>query len=76
MLTSTLTVKGQVTIPASVRRALGLRQGDRVGFIVEEDRVVLLPVVMDMDAAFGLVQPGRSASLEEMETALHEQRQP
>ncbi len=76
MLTSTLTAKGQVTIPASVRRSLGLRQGDRIGFITEGDRVVLLPVVMEIDAAFGLVQPARSVGLEEMETVPRKQERP
>jgi len=67
MKTSTLTAKGQVTIPCSVRRNLGIHQGDRVGFIVEEDKVVLLPVIKDIGAAFGLVTAKRSASLEDME---------
>jgi AbrB family looped-hinge helix DNA binding protein len=32
-MTATLTRKGQVTIPASVRAALGLETGDRVAFV-------------------------------------------
>jgi AbrB family looped-hinge helix DNA binding protein len=70
MKTSTLTAKGQVTIPSSVRKNLGIHQGDQVGFIVEEDKVVLLPVIKDIGAAFGLVKAKRSASLEDMEKAI------
>lgn len=36
-----LTSKGQVTIPKSVRRALGLQEGDSVVFRVEGGRAVL-----------------------------------
>ena len=43
---STLTSKGQVTIPKSVRDLLGLRPGAQVGFKVAEDgRVYLEPKV-------------------------------
>jgi AbrB family looped-hinge helix DNA binding protein len=41
---STLTVKGQATIPKAVREHLGLKPGDRVKFFVHPDgSVVLLP---------------------------------
>jgi antitoxin PrlF len=36
-----LTSKGQITVPKSVRDALGLEPGDRVMFRVERDRAVL-----------------------------------
>ena len=36
-----LTSKGQVTIPASVREALELREGDEVVFRVERSRAVM-----------------------------------
>jgi AbrB family looped-hinge helix DNA binding protein len=31
---STITSKGQVTIPAEVRKHLGLKTGDKVGFVI------------------------------------------
>jgi AbrB family looped-hinge helix DNA binding protein len=34
METTTMTSKGQVTIPKSVRQQLGLRQGAKVAFVV------------------------------------------
>ncbi|PZS01131.1 MAG: hypothetical protein DLM70_12420 [Chloroflexi bacterium] len=34
---STLTSKGQVTIPIEVRRHLGLNQGDKVIFVIEDE---------------------------------------
>ncbi|MFB6249310.1 MAG: AbrB/MazE/SpoVT family DNA-binding domain-containing protein, partial [Salinibacter sp.] len=41
MPTTTLTSRGQTTIPKSIREALQLRPGDRVEFILEGDQVVL-----------------------------------
>ncbi len=38
---SRLTKKYQATIPASVRAALGLRQGDSVAFLVTGDQVTM-----------------------------------
>ena len=38
---SRLTVKGQATIPKAVRDRLGLHQGDRVIFVLENDQVIL-----------------------------------
>lgn len=39
---STITSKGQVTIPAEVRHHLGVRTRDRVVFVLEADGVVRL----------------------------------
>lgn len=41
--TATITSKGQITIPQEVRRRLGLKQGDKVTFEVEDGRTVLKP---------------------------------
>ncbi len=41
---STVTTKGQVTIPVSIRKKYGLHANDRVDFITEGDRIILIPV--------------------------------
>jgi AbrB family looped-hinge helix DNA binding protein len=41
---STVTGKGQVTIPKSIRDALGINPNDRVAFIREGERVLLHPI--------------------------------
>ena len=41
---STITTKGQVTIPVSIRKKYGLCANDRVDFITEGDRILLIPV--------------------------------
>jgi len=40
-LQSTLTSKGQVTVPVEIRRKLGLRQGDRVEFAEKDEDTVI-----------------------------------
>jgi AbrB family looped-hinge helix DNA binding protein len=70
MRTSAVTRKGQVTIPVGVRKRLGLRQGDRVAFVDEDDRIVLKPIQNDVRAAFGLVKVRRSVSLGQMDDAI------
>lgn len=39
---STVSSKGQVTIPASVRRAIGVRTGDKILFVRRDDGTVSL----------------------------------
>ena len=41
--TSTISSKGQITVPVEVRHRLGLKQGDRVEFVYEDGRTVLRP---------------------------------
>jgi len=40
---STISSKGQVTVPQEIRSRLGLRTGDRVEFVVEEGRTTIRP---------------------------------
>jgi antitoxin PrlF len=40
---STISSKGQVTVPIEVRHRLGLKAGDRVDFVYEDGRTVLRP---------------------------------
>jgi AbrB family looped-hinge helix DNA binding protein len=39
-----ITTKGQITIPKEIREALGLREGDRVIFMIEGERAVIRKV--------------------------------
>jgi antitoxin PrlF len=40
---STISSKGQLTVPQEIRKRLGLEAGDRVEFVVEEGRTVIRP---------------------------------
>ena len=67
-----MTSKGQITLPKEIRLKLGLKQGDRVRFIVEDDgRVRLLPAKRDVSELMGILpKPTRRLSLEEMDEAV------
>lgn len=41
--TSTISSKGQITVPSEVRRRLGVKAGDRVEFVFEAGQTVLRP---------------------------------
>jgi AbrB family looped-hinge helix DNA binding protein len=57
---ATVTSKGQVTLPKSVRQALGLEAGDRVIFRVHEGLAVLAKVPDFLDLAGTVpVPPGK-----------------
>jgi antitoxin PrlF len=54
MQQSTLTSKGQITIPKFVRDSMALRAGDKVEFVLTESNEVLLrPVTKKVDEVFG-----------------------
>jgi AbrB family looped-hinge helix DNA binding protein len=75
MAIATLTSKGQVTIPKTVRDALHLHSGDKLEFIISQNGEVLIrPVTKKVDDVFGrLHKPGRkAASVEEMDLAIRQ----
>jgi len=43
MASSTISSKGQITIPMEIRRRLGVKEGDRVEFVVEDGRTIIRP---------------------------------
>ena len=71
---ATLTRKGQTTIPKDVRKALGLRPGDRMEFIIEADgRVVLLGVNCDIRELSGILpKPRRPVSVNKIRRAVRQ----
>jgi AbrB family looped-hinge helix DNA binding protein len=72
MAISTITSKGQTTIPGEIRRHLRLKAGDRIEFLVEPDgKVVLVPATVDASELKGLLAPApRRVTLEQMNAAI------
>ena len=75
MATATLTSKGQITIPKTVRDALHLHEGDKVDFMLTEDGEALLKPVnreVTVDEIFGkLHKSGRkSVSVRQMKSGI------
>lgn len=56
---STLTEKGQVTIPAELRRALGLEPNDQLVFRIDEDGLRIEKLPLSFEDVFGAVTPLR-----------------
>jgi antitoxin PrlF len=68
---STITSKGQATIPKAVREHLGLKPGDRLKFFVHPNgSVLLLPKVPSSALRGFLKHRGRPVTLEEMDEAI------
>lgn len=76
MAAATLTSKGQITIPAAVRVALGLDVGDRVEFVeLEKGRFAIIPAVVPLQRLKGAIsKPERPVSIDEMNTAIAQRR--
>lgn len=74
MVTATLTTKGQITIPKSVRDSLRLHSGDRVAFVVHGNAEALLkPITKSVDEVFGKLRDpkrGTARSVPEMKAAV------
>jgi len=75
MSTATMTSKGQITIPAIVRAALGVEAGDRVEFVqVEPGRFELVAATQSVTALKGLVRkPVVPVTIEAMNEAISAQ---
>lgn len=52
-----VTAKGQVTIPAEIRRKLDIKPGDRVAFRATNDTVELYTSPLSLEETFGAVTP-------------------
>ena len=73
MVLATITAKGQITIPKSVREKLMVGTGDRLEFICTSDREALVrPVSKKVDDLYGkLHSKGKKVvSIEEMNAAI------
>jgi antitoxin PrlF len=75
MTTATLTSKGQITIPADVRRALNVQAGDRVEFVqVESGRFELVAATRSVRELKGMLgTPTRTLSIADMNRVIAEQ---
>ena len=68
---STVTTKGQTTLPKDVRKALGLQPGDKLRYILLDGEIRLLRVRPVLDLEGALKRPGqKTVTLEEMEEAI------
>jgi antitoxin PrlF len=72
MTTATVTSKGQITIPVSVRTALGIEAGSRVEFVqTGTNEFSLISATQSVKQLKGILsKPQKPVSIEDMNTAI------
>ncbi|MGH2460738.1 MAG: AbrB/MazE/SpoVT family DNA-binding domain-containing protein [Chloroflexota bacterium] len=85
-IVATITQRGQVTVPAEVRRILGLKPRQKVAFTIDDGQVRLVPAGFTLETAYGSVRPLqrpddfgqiiREAKQERAERAIHKAADP
>lgn len=56
-IVTTMTKRGQITVPAEVQRLLGIKPYDKVAFAIDEHEVRLQPARFTLESVFGSVEP-------------------
>lgn len=77
MPTATLTSKGQTVIPKAIREQLGLKPGDTIDFILQENGDILIrPAAQDVRKLKGMLhRPGRKpVSIDDMNIAIKQRK--
>lgn len=66
---STITTRGQVVIPISIRQMLALKPADKLLFEVEDNKIIARPVI-SIDQAMGMVKTAKKVSKKEYKEAI------
>ncbi len=70
MIKSTVTAKGQTTLPKPIREALGVAPGDRVRYVIFDNEVRMIPI-RPLSRLFGAFRhEGPTVTLQDMERAV------
>ena len=75
MPVSTITSKGQITIPKEIREHLHVQAGDKIDFILDESgKVVFEPATLDVAELKGILQRKnmKPVSVQEMKKSIKE----
>lgn len=72
MSISTVTSKGQITIPITVRKRLDLNPGDKVNFFITDSGVVVFqPAKKEISELKGIIpKPEKPVTLEDIEQTI------
>ena len=71
MAESTVTSKGQTTLPKSIREALGVVPGDRVRYVILDNNDVRMIPIRPLSRLFGAFKhEGPPVSVQDMERAV------
>ena len=56
---SSVSPKGQITIPVAIRRLLGVKPKATVAFAIKDGQVTISPARFSLESAFGSLEPPR-----------------
>ena len=72
MFESTVTTKGQTTLPKAVRESLAVKPGDKVRYVIVDHGVLIMPVRPTRRLFRSMKYDGPAVSLEDMDRAIAE----
>ncbi len=72
MIESSITVKGQTTLPKAVRDSLAVKAGDKVRYVIVDEGVLIMPVRPTRRLFGSLKYDGPAVSLEDFDRAIAE----
>ena len=71
MASATVTSKGQITLPKTVRERLGIEAGDRLEFVESEQGFLVVAATRDIRSLKGIVgAPKKPVPIEDMNSAI------
>ena len=73
MFESSITIKGQTTLPKAVRESLAVKAGDKVRYVILDQGVLIMPVRPISQLYSRLQYQGPPATLETMDRAIAEE---
>lgn len=72
MFESSVTIKGQTTLPKDVRDSLAVKAGDKVRYVILDEGVLIMPIRSTSRLFRSLRYDGPVVSLEDMDRAIAE----
>ena len=72
MFESSITIKGQTTLPKAIRESLAVKAGDKVRYAILDEGVLIMSVRPTSRLFGSLKYEGPPVSLEDMEEAIAE----
>lgn len=74
MTSSTITSRGQTTIPNAIRKYLHLQPGDRIDFVINDTgKVIIFPATVDVAELKGILPiPKKPVSIEHMNKVIRQ----
>ena len=70
MPTTTITSKGQMTLPKEIRDELGLKVGDQLDVTIQNHRIVMIPRSYHLDDIVSFLPSSKRLSTDEMDVVI------